>query len=105
MTNVVIRDYLAEAEEAAKPARNLLLDLARYTNYMRTVVREMLPYFPKDDPRYVGFNEAAQGIEPAHVPADFRRKNICICPKAVTRSDCPACGDAEHRLPDEPPGQ
>lgn len=75
--NPNVRDYLAELEEANKPARALLVDVGRYTNYMRTVVRDMLEYFPKDDPRYVGFSEAAEGIAPAHIPAILR---------------CPECG-------------
>lgn len=110
MTNQVIRDYLAEAEEAAKPARNLLLELARYTNYMRLVVREMLPYFPKDDPRHIGYSEAAEGIEPAHAPvvhgdteaiaaafAEWRR--FGLTDEWLTRQI------QRHSSPDEPTGQ
>jgi hypothetical protein len=55
------RDYLAEFEKVNEPARELLVDAGRHINYLRTVVRTMLPYFPTDHPYYPGFSEAAGG--------------------------------------------
>lgn len=53
------RNYLAELEAAIAPVRVALMDAGREINYLRGVVRDLLPFLPKDDPRRVGFTEAA----------------------------------------------
>lgn len=76
------RDFLAELEAASKPARDLLREAGTYINYLRTVIRDMLPYFPKDHPYHVGFSEAASPAQVAEVgkshPTPWRidRRNV-----------------------------
>jgi len=62
------RDFLAELEKASEPARVLLREAGTYINYLRCVVRDMLPYFPKDHPYHVGFSEAAAGTGVTRAP-------------------------------------
>lgn len=72
------RDYLAELKAANEPALALMYDAGTYINYLRSVIRDMLPYFPKDHPYHVGFSEAAAGKATArHMPQAGDACDLC----------------------------
>ena len=90
------RNYLAEFDAANEPVRALLLDAGGYINYLRTVVREMLPHFPTDDPRHVGFSEAAAGVAPSEsncpcgaFPLDGQMLHAPSCTRVAPETKAP----------------
>lgn len=106
------RNYLAEFEKVNEPARALLLDAGRYINYLRTVVREMLPHFPTTDPRHVGFSEAAAGSERRGDQSyrDGKSGHYWNCPKCHYMNDagirfnrCGGCGEFQRGYADDVP--
>lgn len=54
-----VHDYLAELDASFAPVRDRVREVGRQINYLRSVIRDLLPYLPDDHPRRPGFMEAA----------------------------------------------
>lgn len=69
------RDWLAEFEESNKKSAALLREAGRHVNYLRSLVRDISVYLPKDHPWKPGINEVINALEAEHPPRDWLIRN------------------------------
>lgn len=72
------RDYMAEFNDASSRSRDILIEAGGHINYLRTLLRELLPFLPKDHPWLPGINEQIETL-----PVDERDATI-----AALRAAC-----------------
>lgn len=65
------RDYMAEFNEASSRSRDILIEAGGHINYLRSLLRDLLPFLPKNHPWLPGINEQIEAL-----PVDERDATI-----------------------------
>lgn len=72
------RDYMAEFNEASSRSRDILIEAGAHVNYLRSLLRDLLPYLPKDHPWLPGINEQIEAL-----PVDERDATIAALQEEI----------------------